>query len=162
MWFLCGLICLYFSCDCCAFPIWRKVLCLLFFSLSLSWPHRDCSQDTIHASVFFVFYLSADWVRDKQREREREREREHHIVSFTGRKVGEERLLPSLQQQGRGGAGEDLYSYIWVHRHQRKWSRKEGRVRLWRNRAGHWRLKRSWLQRVALKAPRRAGKPKEA
>jgi hypothetical protein len=28
------------------------------------------------------------------------------------------------------GAGEDLYSYIWVHRHQRKWSRKEGRVRL--------------------------------
>ncbi len=72
MWFLCVLICLYFSCDCCAFPISPKVL-VFYFSLSLSRPHRDRSQDTIHASVFFVLYLSADWVRGK-RGGERERE----------------------------------------------------------------------------------------
>jgi len=134
MWFLCVLICLYFSCDCCAFPIWRKVL-VFCFSLSLSWPHRDRSQDTIHASVFFVLYLSTDWVRDKRRERERERE------NITLWALQEEKIAAVLAT--RVGAGEGLYSYIWVHRHQRKWSRKEGRVRLWRNRADHWRLKRS-------------------
>jgi hypothetical protein len=32
--------------------------------------------------VFFVFYLSADWVRDKQRERERERERTSHCELY--------------------------------------------------------------------------------
>ncbi len=57
----------------------EKGSCLLFLSLSLSWRHLDRSQDTIHASVFFVLYLSADWVRDKRRERERERERERTL-----------------------------------------------------------------------------------
>ncbi len=134
----------------------EKGSCLLFLSLSLGHTETAARTQFTHlCSLSFIYQQTGLGASGK-----RERERALHCELF--RKKSGRREIAAVLATTRVGAGEDLYSYIWVHRHQRKWSRKEGRVRLWRNRADHWRLKRSWLQRVALKAPRRAGKPKEA
>ncbi len=80
MWFFCVLICLYFSCDCCAFPIWRKVLCLLFFSLSL--VHTETAARTQFTHLCSLSFIYQQTGLGTSRERERERERTLHCELY--------------------------------------------------------------------------------